>query len=82
VDAGRVSQAGQDKDDDPDRKEYPGPRSLSLGVGMTSARKEFYLEKTSNIPGMGLINRRRSEETSCRFRREVLLREGREQKGL
>jgi hypothetical protein len=45
-------------------------------VGLTSARKEFYLEKTTNMPGMALRNRRRSEETSCRFRRGVLFKGG------
>jgi len=53
-------------------------------VGLTSARKEFYLEETLNMPGMGLKNRRRSEKTSCRFRREVFFKGegGRDQKGL
>ena len=76
MDTGRVSNAGQDKNDDPDRKGYPGPRDLGLSVGLTTAGKEFYLGKTSNMSGMGWINRRRSEETSCRFRREVLLMGG------
>jgi hypothetical protein len=82
VDTGRVSKAGQDKDDDPDTKGYTGPRGLGLSVGLTSARTEFYLEKTSNMPGRELINRRRSEETSCRLRREVFCKGGQGSEGV
>jgi hypothetical protein len=82
VDTGRVPKAGQDKDDDPKRKGYTGPRGLGLSVGLTSPRKEFYLEKTSNMPGRGLVNRRSSEETSCRFRREVLYKGGQGSEGV
>jgi hypothetical protein len=33
---GRASHAGQVKDDDPDKKGYPGPPGCGLGAGLTT----------------------------------------------
>jgi hypothetical protein len=42
VAAGRVSHDGQVKGDDPDKKGYPGPPGLGLGVELTAPpRKNF-----------------------------------------
>jgi hypothetical protein len=42
VAAGRISHAGQVKGDDPDKKGYPSPLGLGLGVGLTApSRKKF-----------------------------------------
>jgi hypothetical protein len=57
---GRDTRAGQVKDDDPDKKGHPGPPSLGLGVGVTNPpRERTYVEKTSKMPRIGLINRKR-----------------------
>jgi hypothetical protein len=43
VAAGRVSHAGQVKGDDPDKRGYPGPTGLWLGMGLTvPPRKMLY----------------------------------------
>jgi hypothetical protein len=41
---GRVSHAREVKDDDPDKKGYPGPPGWGFGVGLTTShsKKLFY----------------------------------------
>jgi hypothetical protein len=57
---GRVTRAGQVKDDDPDKKGHPVPPGWGLGVGMmTPSCKRTFVEKTSEMPRMDSINRRR-----------------------
>jgi hypothetical protein len=61
VTLGRASHTGQVKGDDPDEMEYPGPTSWGLDVRLTpSPRKIVDVEKNSEMPRRGLINRRRS----------------------
>ena len=60
VATGRASHAGQVKGDDQDKKGYPGAPGWVLGVRLTtSQRKNFYVRKSTKMPRMGLINRRR-----------------------
>ena len=47
------------KGDDPDNKGSTGPSDLGFGV-WAEISKNIYVEKTSNMHRMGLINRRRS----------------------
>jgi len=57
----RVTQAGQVKGDDPDRKEHPGAPGWGLGVGVTTPprKKKTHVQKTSEMPRTESINRRR-----------------------
>jgi len=57
--AGRVTQAGQVKGDNTDKKGNPGPPGWGLGVGGNdpTLEKKTYVQKTSEMPRMESINR-------------------------
>jgi hypothetical protein len=57
---GRVTQSGQINGGGPDQKGHPDPPDWGLGVGLTTTpREQIYVQKTSEMPRTGLINRRR-----------------------
>jgi hypothetical protein len=56
-----VTQAGQVKGDDPDKKGHPAPPGWGLGVGVRPhPGKKTYVQKTLEMPRMESINRRRT----------------------
>jgi hypothetical protein len=50
---GRVSQDGQVKGDDPDRKGYPGPPGWGLGVGLTTPLSDLFRNPTWSLGEVG-----------------------------